>query len=956
MLKKLRILNIEDSEDDSVLVLHEFVKNKIDVFSKRVCTEETLYSVLHKNHWDIVLCDYVMPGFSGLVALDIVKKFNPNLPLIMVSGTIGEDVAVEAMRLGANDYLMKGNLKRLVPAVLRELRDSEDRIERKRVELALSESQKHIAIIANTIDDIIYSIDVQTEEFEYLSPVFERKLGYSLNDINQMGGRSSFLDRVIPDANFSKQNSLKNEVGKIEGKTIPIRENWWKCKDGSFLFIQDNSVPIYNGDILIKIHGVLHDVTEHKQSELMQSAVYQISQAINKAANLEEFYSLIHETISTVMPAENFYIALCNEENNYLNFPYFVDEVDTPPLPTKNRNGMSEYILSNGKPMLCYKDKILDLINNGSINPIGKPPEIWLGVPLTIEDKNIGVMAVQHYSDSNAYCLRDLQMLEYVSLQVAKAIELKQSQNIIVESEKRFKALAKLLPQTVFESNNNGVLTFANEAALNTFGYTQEDIDNGLNIIDVASEKDKSTFVENFKRVLQGLEPTKHEYELLNKDGIAFPVLTSTSAIIRDGKPIGIRGMVVDITERKQTENELIKLSEAVKQSPASIVITDLDGKIQYINNTFTKVTGYLYSEVIGKTPRILKSGHTSQEEYEELWAKIHSGSNWQGEFLNKKKNGELYWEEVIITPIKDKKGNIINFLAIKEDITKRKKIENELEMHRENLQELVNIKTEELNWTNDQLKEEIKKQKEAEEKIQLALVKEKELSDLKSQFISITSHEFRTPLTVIFSSVEIMERYGPQWDVEKFNQQIERIKKSVKFLTNLLEDVLIISREESGSDKFEPTKINLEDTCNNILEDIDLLKTPNHKINFEYKFKESKILLDEKLFKFIINNLLSNAVKYSPEGGEIVFRLWAEDKELLIEISDEGIGIPESDRLHLFEPFHRGSNVSDIRGTGLGMSIIKRSVDLHKGQIALANNSGKGTKFKIRLPFQKSE
>ena len=470
----------------------------------------------------------------------------------------------------------------------------------------------------------------------------------------------------------------------------------------------------------------------------------------------------------------------------------------------------------------------------------------------------------------------------------------------------------------------------------------------GKTINEVISDIDASWTAEFEKAVIQG-KPARFE-KYSNKLRKYFRVLIyfpeeSQVAIILE-----------DITDYKKNEEKITQLSVAVEQSPVTILITDLNGSIEYANNKFTELTGYSRDEIIGKNPSILKSGYTKKEDYERMWKTIRSGKSWHGFFYNKKKNGELFWEAANISALRDSTGKITHFLAVKEDITERVVVETELEMHRNKLEELVAQRTKELDETNKKLKGEIEKEKEIERMLKQSLEKEKELSELKTRFISTTSHEFRTPLTSVLASSELIQRYGRKWSEEKFNHHTSKIKASIEYMTKLLDDVLTINRTESGKIWFNPIMMNLKLACNEMIEEVKSYSNKNHKFRFTYSVNRNSLMLDPKLIRFIIVNLLSNAFKYSPDGGKVELKISYKKSDLIIIVKDEGIGIPPNDIPYLFEPFHRGENTIEIPGTGLGLSIVKKAVDLHNGKIKFESAEDRGSIFTIVLPTENKE
>jgi len=248
-----------------------------------------------------------------------------------------------------------------------------------------------------------------------------------------------------------------------------------------------------------------------------------------------------------------------------------------------------------------------------------------------------------------------------------------------------------------------------------------------------------------------------------------------------------------------------------------------------------------------------------------------------------------------------------------------------------------------------------------AKVEIRDALTKEKELGELKSRFVTMTSHEFRTPLTIILSSAELLERYSLKWSEEKKLNHLQRIQTTVKHMTGLLNDVLLLGKAEAGKLECNPALLDVVQFCCDLIEESQIT-TESHTINFVSQTNCihvnqdncNKAYLDDKLLRHILSNLLSNAIKYSPQGGIVNFELIWQQGEVIFRIQDQGIGIPVADQAQLFNSFHRASNVGTLSGTGLGLAIVKRSVDLHGGKIAVNSEVGVGTTFTVSLPLHK--
>ncbi|MBZ0281686.1 MAG: PAS domain S-box protein [Anaerolineae bacterium] len=256
---------------------------------------------------------------------------------------------------------------------------------------------------------------------------------------------------------------------------------------------------------------------------------------------------------------------------------------------------------------------------------------------------------------------------------------------------------------------------------------------------------------------------------------------------------------------------------------------------------------------------------------------------------------------------------------------------------------------------TNDKLRvvcnlRDISIRKQEEENLRQALEKAQQLSEMKNRFIAMVSHEFRTPLATIQSSDDILKRYSDRLSEERKLEHLNKIQAQVKRLVNLLDDVLAINRADSVGMEFNPQPFDVYELYRDVAEEFQL-NDPDYQILFETDVPGLQEVIDPKLVRQIINNLLSNAIKYSAVGSTIHLELTYQNQQIIITVRDQGIGIPEEDKQHLFELFHRARNVGNIKGTGLGLGIIKRAVDAHNGTIHFESQLGEGTIFTVTLP-----
>jgi PAS domain S-box-containing protein len=369
----------------------------------------------------------------------------------------------------------------------------------------------------------------------------------------------------------------------------------------------------------------------------------------------------------------------------------------------------------------------------------------------------------------------------------------------------------------------------------------------------------------------------------------------------------------------------LRKLTTAVEQSPASIVITDLEASIEFVNPRFTEVTGYCADDVVGKNPRILQSGLTDKATFTGMWAKLTQGKPWTGELVNQRKNGDIYWEEAQIAPVKDADGKIGHYVAVKTDITERKALAAELEQYRHHLEALVESRTRDLSI--------------AKENAEAA-------SRAKTTFLANMSHELRTPLSGIIGMTGLALRRSTD---DKQKDYLAKIDISAKNLLAIINDVLDISKIEAERLTLEKIDFQLAD----VLESIRSLLGPSAKqkgldlrIEVPAEIAAATFCGDPLRLRQVLLNLASNAVKFTATGAVIV-RVLRTDV-LRFEVEDTGIGIAAADQARIFSAFEQAdaSLSRQFGGTGLGLAISKRLVELMGGKIGVNSIAGQGSTF----------
>jgi PAS domain S-box-containing protein len=406
------------------------------------------------------------------------------------------------------------------------------------------------------------------------------------------------------------------------------------------------------------------------------------------------------------------------------------------------------------------------------------------------------------------------------------------------------------------------------------------------------------------------------ELQMRRVDGSLIWVSLSGKAVSRRDLSQGTVWVIMNITQRKQLEEQLQKTNserEAILNSALVGIVLSVARRHEWVNQKFAQMLGYPRQVLIGQPSDHL---HPDDESWQRFGAESRAALIETGSYICerqlKRRNGELFWVEMggsCVRPHDPDSGVIWTFL----DITERKKSEAE---------------------------------------IRGALEQQKTLNELRSRFVAMTSHEFRTPLAAILSAEELLRHYGDRVPQPERIEILDDIASGVKRMSRMIYRVLLLGKADAGMLDFQPQRIRLAPLCRQFVEEAQAQQPGDpSQVALEIDAQVGEGAYDEKLLRHIFSNLLSNALKYSPGGGQVRFKVRRDEASTVFEVADQGIGIPVHEIPHLFQPFHRASNVGVIQGTGLGLAIVKSAVEMHGGTIDVNSVAGQGTAFTVCLP-----
>jgi PAS domain S-box-containing protein len=552
-----------------------------------------------------------------------------------------------------------------------------------------------------------------------------------------------------------------------------------------------------------------------------------------------------------------------------------------------------------------------------------------LDAPVWVCGEVVGVLCHEHTGPPRDWSAEEIDFASALASMVSLALEesnRRRSEHLLRESEEKFRALFEGTSQAVVLHDENGILE-ANLSWLQLLGYSSVEDVIGKHPAEVSAliqpggERAEALAAKHIANA-RTKGSARFEWMVMRRDGTEMPIEVFLTPIQLGGRQL-IQAVCNDITVRKRAEEELrrsearlreseARFSTAFRASPLNLTILRLsDAKFIEANDAFVRWFGLGRDRIIG---------HDSKELG--IWLNLDDRDRF---LANLRRNGSLREVEC---QLRSRRGTVHTLLQSADVI----------EINREPHMLVVGL--------------DITERKQTEAELLRTLAREKELGQLRSKFVSMVSHEFRTPLAIIQSSAEIMDDYLDQLEPTERKDHLQSIRKNTRRMAGLMEEVLLIGSFDAGRMQFKPTLLELRTFMRRLVDEV--LSATKWRCPIEFLLAEmpTKVQADERLLRHIFTNVLTNAVKYSDAGRVVQFEIVCAGTDIVCTIRDQGIGIPEADREWLFDAFHRGRNVGDRPGTGLGLVIVKRCVDLHGGKIKMDSKLGEGTSVTVRLPI----
>lgn len=669
----------------------------------------------------------------------------------------------------------------------------------------------------------------------------------------------------------------------LEEDAYVVFETTWKKKDGSIIYVRlkAKAVRDENGEVQY-IDGTVEDITEQKKKEdYIQYQQSLFDNALDAIIGTDGDYRIRYWNAS----AEKLYGWKAEEVLGKK-----IEKIVRMDMPFKKRLEIRRKSREKG----FWRGEVIQYNRKGE--------------PIHVE------MAVRDLYDESGRLIASVG----INRDITEKVEYEKA---LKASEESYRGLFDSVMEAIYIQAPDGRFLDVNAGAEKMYGYPKEYLI-GKTPADVSApgKNDMNKVLEQFKKALQG-EPQQFEFWGRRANGEIFP----KNVRLYKGKYLGkdvVIALAEDISEKIKVQEKLLQLTNAIEQSPVSVIITDKNGNIEYVNPTFTQVSGYSAREVLGKNPRILKSGKNPEHVYKELWGTITNGKIWQGQLINKKKDGTLFWEKATISPLFDKDGNIQYFLALKEDVTERKKLEQEKENLERQLHQNQRLET---------------------------------IGTLAGGI----AHDFNNILTPILGYAEMI-KMAVKHD-HSLSSKAEQIIKASLRARELVQQILTFSRQIDHQAK----PVYLQNIVNEAAHLIRASIPSTIKLRKDIDKSCPPVLADPAQMHQVLMNLCTNAYQAMEKtGGELRIELkqvkidqpslkmhpnLRHGNYVCLTVADTGVGMDKWVLDRIFEPFFTTKGVG--KGTGLGLSVVHGIIKNYKGDISVYSEKNKGTVFKVYLP-----
>ena len=916
MNQPLRVLHLEDNQNYSALVRAKLTAEGFITDLVCVETREDFQAALEQGGYDLIIADYFLPTYDGIKALKLAQEKRPETPILLVSGTIGEEAAIQSLKAGATDYVLKHWPERLVPAVRRALREAEERKSRLLAEATLIRREKYFQTISENSLDIVSLLGADGT-FTYNSLSLQRVLGYQPEELM---GRNAFS--LIHRADLSRvrrdfQHCLENpQLTTLSNFRFRHQDGGWRyletiCR--SLLHDPEIAGVVVNSRDGTERHRVEHYNIILSNLGLKLSAVISAEEAARViVASADELFGWDACTLNLYSPSEDkIYPVLSIDTVKGQKLDILRSEIDQSPTTRTRR------VLTQGAELILREPPLAMTTDGVGIGDKSRPSASLMFVPIRNRTRVIGILSIQSYT-LKAYVKKDLTVLQALADYCGGALERIRVEQELRESERRFRQLFEDSPDAVFVEDFLGEVLDANLAAARLQGIPREEL-LGKNVADLVPASKRAESLQQFQMLVQG-ELRQVEGISLTADGREVPVEVRTSRIDYSGRP-ALLLHVRDISERKQAEEALkgseIRFHSVWENSVDGMRLTDEDGIIVAVNQPFCKLVGMEREELEGQPFTVIYAEGEQPGQKLAIYRQRFQERAIEQRIERKLtfKNGKTVELEGANSFV-ESRGQRTLLLGLFRDITEHKRLEEQL--------------------------------------------RHSQKMDAIGQLAGGVAHDFNNILTVIQGHASLLRSAGSTGPLAGSAEQIYQAAERAAGLTRQL---LTFSRRQM----MQPKQLDLNSVVSNMTKMLARILGEDIALQFNYSPNLPALHADTGMMEQILLNLAVNSRDAMPAGGQLTIRISVLEVEpemtlthperrvgefVCLSVKDTGCGIDAKTLPHIFEPFFTTKAVG--KGTGLGLATVYGITKQHHGWVEVESQMGHGTTFHVFLPCSK--
>jgi PAS domain S-box-containing protein len=907
-------LHLEDDADYRTLVR--------DLLAGEGCTAEVVgvanrvdfESALAGEPFDVILGDFSLPDYDGLQALTAARERAPQTPFLLVSGTIGEQAAIESLRAGATDYVLKQWPDRLVPAVRRAVEEARERERRRQVEAELVRKEGYFRALTDNSQEVVSLVD-GTGCFLYNSPALRRMLGYGPNALIAR----NVLDFINPEDRSRVRQAFR--VGLVNSGQLVVLEFRFRHQNGSWVYLEASGQNRLNDPEVKAVVFNLRDVTERRRIEQCHQALYNLGRSLSSVRGPNEAAETIRAVADQLFAWDAFTLDLYYEATDQMRPILNVDTIGGQRAVVETPDGvhaasaLARRIMQSGAERILVEQPVRMLPDARPFGDTDRASASLLFAPIRNRTKVVGLLSVQSYTPQ-AYTERDLETLQVLADHCGGALERIGAEEALRESEERFREIFANSPDAIFVEDLEGKVLDVNPAGCRLHGLTRDRLA-GRNGSDLVPPEQRRDLERAFKQLTEGLV-SRMEGESLAADGRITPVEIRATRIDYSGQP-ALLLHVRDVSERKQTESAL-RSSELLfrsvwENSVDGMRLTDEQGLIVAVNEAFCKLVGLSRADLEGNPFTVI---YADPEQPERILKKYQQ--RFRDRVLDRQIERRLTLRNGNIVVLEDTssfvelRGQPPLLLGLFRDVTVQKQLEDQL--------------------------------------------RQAQKMDAIGQLAGGVAHDFNNILTVIHGHASMLLGGGGLTGTA--GKSARQIVYAAERAAGLTRQLLTFSRRQV----MQPCRLDLNEVVATMTKMLDRILGEDIALQMSYWPAAPLISADASMMEQVLLNLAVNARDAMPQGGQLSIRISIEDvparpasqsadarpgRFVCLTASDTGCGIPPEILRRIFEPFFTTKEVG--KGTGLGLATVYGIVKQHQGWIEVESQLSRGTTFRVYLP-----